>query len=219
VALILLALHFAHHRRALRALHARENSADSAPPSPVDDKSSTPSADCETNTVGYRVLTVGNRPVALWYPTTAQPGSYSYSSRFSSTLAFNASPGLVCGKKVPLVVFSHGDLGCGLQSVAITEELARHGYVVAAPDHADASLCHLGITPFLEGPNGAFAAANPPVYFAVLPHAARLAWVMRLSAEYAIAFFNRYLKNIPEPILEKSNPNVAEFKFRLASTQ
>jgi predicted dienelactone hydrolase len=39
-------------------------------------------------------------------------------------------------------VFSHGDLGCGLQSIAFTEELARHGYVVAAPDHADALLCH-----------------------------------------------------------------------------
>jgi predicted dienelactone hydrolase len=237
---------------------------------------------------------------------------------------------------------------------AITEELARHGYVVAAPDHADASLCHtvepergprrpppqtsvfkpdiwddttfidrrndleavindllsspefqqvidsqaigaaghslggytvvglaggwsswldpriraivalspyvmpfqvkktlgnvhvplmyqggtldLGITPFLEGPNGAFAAANPPVYFAVLPHAAHLAWVncgddhststcltnninMRLSAEYAIAFFNRYLKNVPEPMLEKSNRNLAEYKFRLDSNQ
>jgi hypothetical protein len=29
-----------------------------------------------------------------------------------------------------------------LQSIAFTEELARHGYVVAAPDHADAFLCH-----------------------------------------------------------------------------
>lgn len=350
--LILLALRFAHHRRVLRAIHVRENSADRTPPAPVDDKSSTSPIGCENTTVGYRVLTVGARPVALWYPTNAQPASYSYSPRFSSTLAFNASPGLVCGKKVPLVVFSHGDLGCGLQSVATTEELARHGYVVAAPDHADASLCHtiepeggrhrptpqtsvfkpdvwddttfvdrrndleaviadllskpefqqvidsqaigaaghslggytvvglaggwsswldpriravvafspyvmpfqvkktlgnvhvplmyqggtldLGITPFLQGPNGAFAAANPPAYFAILPHAAHLAWVncgddhstascltnninMRLSADYAIAFFNRYLKNISAPILEKSNPNLAEYKFRLAS--
>jgi hypothetical protein len=39
----------------------------------------------------------------------------------------------------------------------------------------------------------------------------------RPSADYAIAFFNRYLKNIPEPVLEKSNPALAEYKFRLAS--
>jgi predicted dienelactone hydrolase len=358
VALFLVVLYFAHHRRVLRATtraitsEPRENSRDTTSSLPTDDGSSAPPAACETTAVGYRVLTVHGRPVALWYPTTAQPAPYSYSSRFSSTLASNASPALVCGKKVPLVVFSHGDLGCGLQSVAITEELARHGYVVAAPDHADASLCHtvepergphrpppqtsvfkpdiwddttfidrrndleaviagllsnhefqqvidaqaigaaghslggytvvglaggwsswldpriravvalspyvmpfqvkktlgnvhvplmyqggtldLGITPFLEGPNGAFAAANPPVYFAVLPHAAHLAWVncgddpstptcltnninMRLSADYAIAFFNRYLKNIPEAMLEKSNRNLAEYKFRLNS--
>jgi predicted dienelactone hydrolase len=358
VALFLVVLDFAHHRRVLRATtraitsERRENSPDTTSPLPTDDGSSASPAECETTAVGYRVLTVHGRPVALWYPTTAQPAPYSYSSRFSSTLASNASPALVCGKKVPLVVFSHGDLGCGLQSVAITEELARHGYVVAAPDHADASLCHtvepergrhrpapqtsvfkpdiwddttfidrrndleaviasllsnhefqqvidaqaigaaghslggytvvglaggwsswldpriravvalspyvmpfqvkktlgnvhvplmyqggtldLGITPFLEGPNGAFAAANPPVYFAVLPHAAHLAWVncgddpstptcltnninMRLSADYAIAFFNRYLKNIPEARLEKSNRNLAEYKFRLNS--
>jgi predicted dienelactone hydrolase len=358
VALFLVVLYFAHHRRVLRATtraitsEPRENSRDATSSLPTDDGSSAPPAACETTAVGYRVLTVHGRPVALWYPTTAQPAPYSYSSRFSSTLASNASPALVCGKKVPLVVFSHGDLGCGLQSVAITEELARHGYVVAAPDHADASLCHtvepergphrpppqtsvfkpdiwddttfidrrndleaviagllsnhefqqvidaqaigaaghslggytvvglaggwsswldpriravvalspyvmpfqvkktlgnvhvplmyqggtldLGITPFLEGPNGAFAAANPPVYFAVLPHAAHLAWVncgddpstptcltnninMRLSADYAIAFFNRYLKNIPEAMLEKSNRNLAEYKFRLNS--
>ena len=39
-----------------------------------------------------------------------------------------------------MVVFSHGYGGCGTQSVFITEELARQGYIVAAPDHADA-LC------------------------------------------------------------------------------
>ena len=33
-----------------------------------------------------------------------------------------------------------------MQSVTLTEELARNGYVVAAPDHADATLCHT-ITP------------------------------------------------------------------------
>jgi predicted dienelactone hydrolase len=42
--------------------------------------------------------------------------------------------------RFPLVVFSHGFGGCGTQTVYLTEELARHGYIVAAPDHRDA-LC------------------------------------------------------------------------------
>lgn len=41
----------------------------------------------------------------------------------------------------PLVIFSHGYGGCGLKSVFFTEEMARHGYVVAAPDHNDALSC------------------------------------------------------------------------------
>jgi predicted dienelactone hydrolase len=98
--------------------------------------------DCASPAVGYKVVHVRGRIVAVWYPASAQPVRYDYSASFSSTLAPNASATTVCGKRVPLVVFSHGDLGCGLQSVAFTEELARRGYVVAAPDHADAFLCH-----------------------------------------------------------------------------
>lgn len=41
-------------------------------------------------------------------------------------------------ERSPLILFSHGFNGCGTQSVFFTEELARAGYVVAAPDHADA---------------------------------------------------------------------------------
>jgi len=251
---------------------------------------------------------------------------------------------------VPLVVFSHGGLGCGLQSIAFTEELARNGYVVAAPDHADAMICHivsparrgttlpprqpkfldpgawndtsradrrqdveqvidkllhddefrkvidprtiglaghslggytvvgmaggwqswldprigavlafspyikpfqekntlhnvhvplmyqggtldLGITPSLKGPNGAYAAANPPVYLVELRAAAHFAWTNcgeehttesclarvtneRLIAQYGIAFFNRHLKGLQEPILENSSPLLAEYRFR-----
>lgn len=80
-----------------------------------------------------------------------------------------------------------------------------------------------GITPFLQGPKGVFLVANAPVYFAVLSNAAHLAWLncgdhrttasclanlsnASLISEYAIAFLNRYLENIPEPILE--NPTL-----------
>ncbi|HTK84368.1 MAG TPA: hypothetical protein VL625_04715 [Patescibacteria group bacterium] len=42
-------------------------------------------------------------------------------------------------KRWPLVVFSHGYHGCGPQSKFLTEGLAKHGYVVVAPNHEDAS--------------------------------------------------------------------------------
>jgi predicted dienelactone hydrolase len=98
--------------------------------------------ECGTTAVGYRVMQLGERVTAVWYPTRATATRHAYSRTFSSTVALDAAPSAVCGKPVPLVVFSHGDLGCGLQSIAFTEELAHHGYVVAAPDHADAFLCH-----------------------------------------------------------------------------
>ncbi len=56
----------------------------------------------------------------------------------SSSLSHGGAPA-TCAT-FPLVVFSHGFGGCGTQSLFFTEELARHGYVVAAPDHQDA-LC------------------------------------------------------------------------------
>ena len=106
--------------------------------------------DCPTTSVGYRVVHFGHRVVAVWYPTTAPASLYSYSPRFSGMVALDAPPGTACHTPVPLVVFSHGFTGCGMQSIALTEELARHGYVVAAPDHADALFCH--IDPEAAGP-------------------------------------------------------------------
>jgi dienelactone hydrolase len=308
--------------------------------------------ECQT-TVGYRVMHIGDKTVAVWYPTTAQASEYHYSPRFSGMLAKDAAVTTACGGRVPLVVFSHGLTGCGLQSVSFTEELARNGYVVAAPDHADAAICHIvppergtkapppqprqlkimdpgawddtsradrrqdveaiidellknnefgpvidpqkiglaghslggytvvgiaggwqswldpriravlamspyvmpfqakntlgnvrvplmyqggtldvGITPFLQGPKGAYKAANPPVYFVDLRAAGHLAWTncgsehttesclahvpnARLIAQYGIAFFNRHLKGMPEPVLERKDAALAEYTFRL----
>jgi predicted dienelactone hydrolase len=103
--------------------------------------------DCAASAVGYKVMQVAGRVTAVWYPTTAPITQYAYSSNFSGLVALNAQASKVCGRAVPLVVFSHGDLGCGLQSISFTEELARRGYVVAAPDHADAFLCHIAKVP------------------------------------------------------------------------
>jgi predicted dienelactone hydrolase len=108
--------------------------------------------DCSLSSVGYRVMHLGGRVVAVWYPTAASPAEYAYGAHFSGMVAVDAPASTACGKPVPMVVFSHGDLGCGLQSIAFTEELARHGYVVAAPDHADAFLCHIAKRPRAHPP-------------------------------------------------------------------
>ena len=94
---------------------------------------------------GYRVLAMDNgRKVAVWYPAAAseQPMAYSRSTGgFMGSVAQDAAPARC--PRVPLVLFSHGLGGCALQSLFLTEELARHGYVVAAPDHNDA-VCRIG---------------------------------------------------------------------------
>lgn len=88
--------------------------------------------------VGYQVATVGGVKSAVWYPTTQPEKVHQYSSTTASSLAVNAAP-TTCAR-FPLVIFSHGLSGCGVQSLFITETLARRGYVVVAPDHPDA-LC------------------------------------------------------------------------------
>jgi predicted dienelactone hydrolase len=303
-----------------------------------------------TTSVGYRVMHIHGRVVAVWYPTSAAPAVYAYGPNFSGLVAHDGAPSTACRHSVPLVVFSHGDLGCGLQSVVFTEELARSGYVVAAPDHADAALCHtvapapvqsaampaqpailrpqdwdehsrrdrrddiegvintllvdpvfagvidadriglaghslggytvmamvggwaswtdpriravlalspyvmpfqvkqtlgnvhvpvmyqggtadVGITPFLQGPKGAYAMANSPAYFVVLRRAGHFAWVncdkehttqacidnvadMRLITVYGIAFFDKYLKGLDQPLLARRSAAVAFYGYK-----
>ncbi len=41
-------------------------------------------------------------------------------------------------QKWPLIIFSHGFGGCSKQSTFLTQYLADNGYIVIAPDHADA---------------------------------------------------------------------------------
>jgi predicted dienelactone hydrolase len=103
-------------------------------------------ADCRGRfSAGYRVLELDNgRKVAVWYPAAAAEQRLSRSrsnNGFASSVARDAPPA-AC-PRVPLVLFSHGWGGCALQSIFLTEELARAGYVVAAPDHADAA-CAIG---------------------------------------------------------------------------
>ncbi|HML11849.1 MAG TPA: hypothetical protein VK456_01000, partial [Xanthobacteraceae bacterium] len=90
----------------------------------------------------------------------------------------------------------------------------------------------VGVTPFLKGDEGAYRVANPPAYFVELKDAGHFAWAncgsahttaaclaakdnLRLVDEYAIAFFDRYLKQMPEPLLTRKNPALAAFEFKL----
>jgi predicted dienelactone hydrolase len=98
--------------------------------------------------VGYQVATVGGVKSAIWYPTAVPEATYAYSTSTASSVALNASP-TSCAR-FPVVIFSHGLHGCGVQSLFVTETLARHGYVVVAPDHPDA-LCSVDGAP----PSGA----------------------------------------------------------------
>lgn len=78
--------------------------------------------------VAYRTLHFDDgREVSVWYPS-AGAGAPAEAAAVSGCMRW------------PLVLFSHGLAGCGAQAVYITEEIARHGYVVVAPNHHDA-LC------------------------------------------------------------------------------
>jgi dienelactone hydrolase len=95
---------------------------------------------------GYRLLALEDgRKVAVWYPASApaQPFEYSRTNYGFKGLVAPDAPPLAGCPPVPIVLFSHEVGGCALQSIFITEELARHGYVVAAPDHRDAG-CPVG---------------------------------------------------------------------------
>ena len=84
------------------------------------------------------------RKLAVWYPAAAAETAFAY-TRAAGALTGRVAqdaPAAAC-PSVPLVLFSHGLGGCALQSTFITEELARHGYIVAAPDHRDTATCSI----------------------------------------------------------------------------
>ncbi|MBX5496324.1 MAG: hypothetical protein IRZ15_13415 [Bryobacteraceae bacterium] len=99
------------------------------------DASRQPSACSVALGAGYRVMSFGGTETHVWYPTTSPQSSYDYNERISGSVA--RSGNLANCDRFPLVVFSHGYCGSAIQTVFLTEELARRGYVVAAPNHVD----------------------------------------------------------------------------------
>lgn len=104
-----------------------------------------PAADCaERPAVGYRVLALPDgRKAAVWYPAAGSEEAIVYLRGGPTGRAVRDAPPARC-PRAPLVLFSHGLGACALQSTVLTEALARRGYVVAAPDHADAATCSIG---------------------------------------------------------------------------
>jgi predicted dienelactone hydrolase len=102
--------------------------------------------------VGYKIYdfsysledgTIKTLTTAIWYPTSDIPKQYDYNRILvSGNVAVNGKVDET-GSPYPLVIFSHGYLGCGVQSVYFTKYLANQGYIVAAPDHKDSSICSI----------------------------------------------------------------------------
>src|SRR5262245_11553464 len=88
--------------------------------------------------VGFKVVRVGGMNVGVWYPASGDEADVDYAKNVKGRARRDGAADSCA--RFPLVVFSHGFSGCGTQIVYLTEELARRGYIVAAPDHRDA-LC------------------------------------------------------------------------------
>ena len=91
--------------------------------------------------VAYQDRTI---PVMFWYPARVQTGEvpYSYPTKVQGSAVLEAERDRT-EAPYPLILFSHGFSTCGFQSVFFTENLASHGYVVAAPDYKDAMVCKI----------------------------------------------------------------------------
>jgi len=86
------------------------------------------------------------------------------------------------------------------------------------------------LTPELNASGGAYDVSNPPKYFVEFKGAGHLDWSTwacgtrkyvpdcaalekpRLINTYALAFLNRYMKGIPQPVLDRPNPEVADLR-------
>lgn len=91
--------------------------------------------------VGYRVVAhrFGDgtrRDVHVWYPTDASEQALRYGGPRGQQgrAARDATPRT---GRAAVLLFSHGYLGAGDQSLFLTENLARAGFVVLAPNHRD----------------------------------------------------------------------------------
>ncbi len=117
---------------------APDAAADAAPNGDAAADAATPAAPFGVGVLEIEVKGANGRilPTTVWYPIAAgtKGDTYVYLGMLTSPLgAIEKAP--AAKGPFPLVAFSHGNQGIRQQSVFLTEELARHGYVVVAPDH------------------------------------------------------------------------------------
>ncbi len=93
-----------------------------------------------TYSVGYRIMDFKQDKktvtVAVWYPTDAKAGDFTYGERVAGKVAVDAEP-KTTGAPYPFMAFSHGYGGSGIGYTFFAEALAARGWIVAALDHAD----------------------------------------------------------------------------------
>ncbi|TVQ94046.1 MAG: hypothetical protein EA397_02745 [Deltaproteobacteria bacterium] len=79
-------------------------------------------------------------PIQVWYPAQENAASslHSYDGLVRGHALDNAPA--ACDEPRPVIAFSHGNLGVRWQSLTITEELARYGFIVVSPDHVGNTL-------------------------------------------------------------------------------
>jgi predicted dienelactone hydrolase len=73
--------------------------------------------------------------VEVWYPATPAAGAAVDKVFNIESTSVRDAPADLRGAPFPVVAFTHGNGGIRNQSIYLTEHLASHGYVVAAPDH------------------------------------------------------------------------------------
>ena len=76
--------------------------------------------------------------VAVWYPTTATASS---TRAYAYTTGTVVEDGPLADGSWPLLVLSHGLDECGTSAAFLAQHIAAAGFIVAAPDHEDASSC------------------------------------------------------------------------------
>lgn len=80
-----------------------------------------------------------NLPLQVWFPASSGDADVAeYGGFLPGGAVDDGVP--ACEEPRPAVVFSHGNGGIRYQSYFLTEHLARHGYVVIAPDHTGNTL-------------------------------------------------------------------------------
>jgi predicted dienelactone hydrolase len=118
--------------------------------SEAEEQESLPAADLPgPHSVGVMTIETSSEgrvlPIELWYPARASDsepvvypvmlGPLRLTDIPSPLGAVRDAPVELSGAPHPVVLFSHGSGGMRTQSVYLTEHLASHGFVVAAPDH------------------------------------------------------------------------------------